>query len=223
MHIRVHTKNALDSSSDRRRHEATITLEISFFLWLKSLFVGLDLCVTSLMFPKEEPDEEPDAEQLNSKNDNESTKDHGDVSVSENNVGNKRHHKGRSPKTEKPKPLSDIELYGIQWDDETVVYPDGRKVSCHVLSRSNDAKVIDESHVSQLEQKADEAKSDNATPLVDEAKTVKDLMANDDAEQRSKSEENKEERNEIDFANPPHSNRWKARNLPPRKPFVPKY
>ena len=201
MHIRVHTKNALDSSSDRRRHEATITLEISFFLWLKSLFVGLDLCVTSLMFPKEEPDDE----QI--KSDNESMKDSGDASVSENNVGNKKH-RGRKSKTEKQNPLSDIDLYGIQWDDETVVYPDGRKVSCHVSSRSDDAKVIDESRVSQLEQKAGEA-----TSLVDEAKTGEDLMANDETEQR----------NEIDFANPPHSNRWKARNLPPRKPFIPKY
>lgn len=201
MHIRVHTKNALDSSSDRRRHEETITLEISFFLWLKSLFVGLDLCVTSLMFPKEEPDDE----QI--KSDNESMKDSGDASVSENNVGNKKH-RGRKSKTEKQNPLSDIDLYGIQWDDETVVYPDGRKVSCHVSSRSDDAKVIDESRVSHLEQKAGEA-----TSLVDEAKTGEDLMANDETEQR----------NEIDFANPPHSNRWKARNLPPRKPFIPKY
>ena len=197
MHIRVHTKNALDSSSDRRRHEATITLEISFFLWLKSLFVGLDLCVTSLMFPKEEPDDE----QI--KSDNESMKDSGDASVSENNVGNKKH-RGRKSKTEKQNPLSDIDLYGIQWDDETVVYPDGRKVPCHVSSRPNDAKVIDESRVSHLEQVAVEAKSDNATSLVDVFKTGED-------------------RNGIDFTNPPHSNRWKARNLPPRKPFIPKY
>lgn len=213
MHIRVHTKNALDSSSDRRRHEETITLEISFFLWLKSLFVGLDLCVTSLMFPKEEPD---DDEQI--KSNNESMKDSGDASVIENNVGNKKH-RGRKSKTEKQNPLSDIDLYGIQWDDETVVYPDGRKVPCHVSSRSNDAKVIDESRVSQLEQVAVEAKSDNATYLVDEFKTGDDLMENDETAQRNE----KEERNEIDFANPPHSNRWKARNLPPRKPFVPKY
>lgn len=212
MHIRVHTKNALDSSSDRRRHEATITLEISFFLWLKSLFVGLDLCVTSLMFPKEEPDDE----QI--KSDNESMKDSGDASVSENNVGNKKH-RGRKSKTEKRNPLSDIDLYGIQWDDETVVYPDGRKVSCHVSSRSNDAKVIDESRVSQIEQTSVEAKSDNATYLVDEFKTVEDSMANDETAQRNE----KEERNGIDFTNPPHSNRWKSRNLPPRKPFIPKY
>lgn len=218
MHIRVHTKNALDSSLDRRRHEETIILEISFFLWLKSLFVGLDLCVTSLMFPKEEPDDE----QTISDSCNESTKYSGDVSVSENNVGNKKHG-GRKSKTEKPKPLSDIDLYGIQWDDETVVYPDGRKVSCHVSSRSNDAKVIDESHVSSLEQKAVEATDDNETSLVDEVKTGEDLMANNETEQRNEKEETKEERNEIDFANPPHSNRWKARNLPPRKPFVPKY
>ena len=212
MHIRVHTKNALDSSSDRRRHEETITLEISFFLWLKSLFVGLDLCVTSLMFPKEEPDDE----QI--KSDNESMKDSGDASVSENNVGNKKH-RGRKSKTEKQNPLSDIDLYGIQWDDETVVYPDGRKVPCHVSSRLNDAKVIDESRVSQLEQVAVEAKSDNATSLVDEFKTGDDLMENDETAQRNE----KEERNEIDFTNPPHSNRWKSRNLPPRKPFIPKY
>lgn len=213
MHIRVHTKNALDSSSDRRRHEATITLEISFFLWLKSLFVGLDLCVTSLMFPKEESD---DDEQL--KSNNESVKDSGDASVIENNVGNKKH-RGRKSKTEKQNPLSDIDLYGIQWDDETVVYPDGRKVSCHVSSRPNDAKVIDESRVSQLEQTSVEAKSDNATYLVDEFKTGEDSMANDGTAQINE----KEERNEIDFTNPPHSNRWKARNLPPRKPFIPKY
>lgn len=213
MHIRVHTKNALDSSSDRRRHEATITLEISFFLWLKSLFVGLDLCVTSLMFPKEEPD---DDEQI--KSDNESMKDSGDASVIENNVGNKKH-RGRKSKTEKQNPLSDIDLYGIQWDDETVVYPDGRKVSCRVSSRPNDAKVIDESRVSQIGQIAVEAKSDNATSLVDEFKTGDDLMENDETAQINE----KEERNEIDFTNPPHSNRWKARNLPPRNPFIPKY
>ena len=212
MHIRVHTKNALDSSSDRRRHEATITLEISFFLWLKSLFVGLDLCVTSLMFPKEEPDDE----QI--KSDNEIMKDSGDASVSENNVGNKKH-RGRKSKTEKQNPLSDIDLYGIQWDDETVVYPDGRKVPCNVSSLPNDAKVIDESRVSQLEQTSVGAKSDNATSLVDEFKTGDDLMENDETSQRNE----KEERNEIDFTNPPHSNRWKARNLPPRKPFIPKY
>lgn len=212
MHIRVHTKNALDSSSDRRRHEATITLEISFFLWLKSLFVGLDLCVTSLMFPKEESDDE----QI--KSDNESMKDSGDASVIENNVGNKKH-RGRKSKTEKQNPLSDIDLYGIQWDDETVVYPDGRKVSCRVSSRPNDAKVIDESRVSQIGQIAVEAKSDNATSLVDEFKTGDDLMANDETAQINE----KEERNEIDFTNPPHSNRWKARNLPPRNPFIPKY
>lgn len=213
MHIRVHTKNALDSSSDRRRHEATITLEISFFLWLKSLFVGLDLCVTSLMFPKEESD---DDEQL--KSNNESVKDSGDASVIENNVGNKKH-RGRKSKTEKQNPLSDIDLYGIQWDDETVVYPDGRKVSCRVSSRPNDAKVIDESRVSQIGQIAVEAKSDNATSLVDEFKTGDDLMENDETAQINE----KEERNEIDFTNPPHSNRWKARNLPPRNPFIPKY
>ena len=212
MHIRVHTKNALDSSSDRRRHEETITLEISFFLWLKSLFVGLDLCVTSLMFPKEEPDDE----QI--KSDNESMKDSGDASVSENNVGNKKH-RGRKSKTEKQNQLSDIDLYGIQWDDETVVYPDGRKVPCHVSSLHNDAKVIDESRVSQLEQTSVGAKSDNATSLVDEFKTGEDSMANDETAQRNE----KEERNGIDFTNPPHSNRWKARNLPPRKPFIPKY
>lgn len=213
MHIRVHTKNALDSSSDRRRHEATITLEISFFLWLKSLFVGLDLCVTSLMFPKEESD---DDEQI--KSDNESVKDSGDASVIENNVGNKKH-RGRKSKTEKQNPLSDIDLYGIQWDDETVVYPDGRKVSCRVSSRPNDAKVIDESRVSQIGQVAVEAKSDNATSFVDEFKTGEDSMANDETAQINE----KEERNEIDFTNPPHSNRWKARNLPPRNPFIPKY
>lgn len=213
MHIRVHTKNALDSSSDRRRHEATITLEISFFLWLKSLFVGLDLCVTSLMFPKEESD---DDEQI--KSDNESMKDSGDASVIENNVGNKKH-RGRKSKTEKQNPLSDIDLYGIQWDDETVVYPDGRKVSCRVSSRPNDAKVIDESRVSQIGQVAVEAKSDNATSFVDEFKTGEDSMANDETAQINE----KEERNEIDFTNPPHSNRWKARNLPPRNPFIPKY
>lgn len=212
MHIRVHTKNALYSSSDRRRHEATITLEISFFLWLKSLFVGLDLCVTSLMFPKEESDDE----QI--KSDNESLKDSGDASVIENNVGNKKH-RGRKSKTEKQNPLSDIDLYGIQWDDETVVYPDGRKVSCRVSSRPNDAKVIDESRVSQIGQIAVEAKSDNATSLVDEFKTGDDLMENDETAQINE----KEERNEIDFTNPPHSNRWKARNLPPRNPFIPKY
>lgn len=212
MHIRVHTKNALDSSSDRRRHEATITLEISFFLWLKSLFVGLDLCVTSLMFPKEESDDE----QI--KSDNESLKDSGDASVIENNVGNKKH-RGRKSKTEKQNPLSDIDLYGIQWDDETVVYPDGRKVSCRVSSRPNDAKVIDEYRVSQIGQIAVEAKSDNATSLVDEFKTGEDSMANDETAQINE----KEERNEIDFTNPPHSNRWKARNLPPRNPFIPKY
>lgn len=212
MHIRVHTKNALDSSSDRRRHEATITLEISFFLWLKSLFVGLDLCVTSLMFPKEESDDEQ------VKSDNESVKDSGDASVIENNVGNKKH-RGRKSKTEKQNPLSDIGLYGIQWDDETVVYPDGRKVSCRVSSRPNDAKVIDESRVSQIGQIAVEAKSDNATSLVDEFKTGDDLMENDETAQINE----KEERNEIDFTNPPHSNRWKARNLPPRNPFIPKY
>lgn len=212
MHIRVHTKNALDSSSDRRRHEATITLEISFFLWLKSLFVGLDLCVTSLMFPKEESDDE----QI--KSDNESVKDSGDASVIENNVGNKKH-RGRKSKTEKQNPLSDIDLYGIQWDDETVVYPDGRKVSCRVSSRPNDAKVIDESRVSQIGQVAVEAKSDNATSFVDEFKTGEDSMANDETAQINE----KEERNEIDFTNPPHSNRWKARNLPPRNPFIPKY
>lgn len=212
MHIRVHTKNALDSSSDRRRHEETITLEISFFLWLKSLFVGLDLCVTSLMFPKEEPDDE----QI--KSDNESMKDSGDASVSENNVGNKKH-RVRKSKTEKQNPLSDIDLYGIQWDDETVVYPDGRKVSCRVSSRSNDAKVIDEYRVSQIGQIAVEAKSYNATYLVDEFKTGEDSMANDETAQINE----KEERNEIDFTNPPHSKRWKARNLPPRKPFIPKY
>lgn len=212
MHIRVHTKNALDSSSDRRRHEATITLEISFFLWLKSLFVGLDLCVTSLMFPKEEQDDE----QI--KSDNESMKDSGDASVSENNVGNKKH-RVRKSKTEKQNPLSDIDLYGIQWDDETVVYPDGRKVPCHVSSLHSDAKVIDESRVSQLEQTSVGAKSDNATSLVDEFKTGDDLMENDETSQRNE----KEERNEIDFTNPPHSNRWKSRNLPPRKPFIPKY
>lgn len=212
MHIRVHTKNALDSSSDRRRHEATITLEISFFLWLKSLFVGLDLCVTSLMFPKEESDDE----QI--KSDNESVKDSGDASVIENNVGNKKH-RGRKSKTEKQNPLSDIDLYGIQWDDETVVYPDGRKVSCRVSSRPNDAKVIDESRVSQIGQVAVEAKSDNATSIVDEFKTGEDSMANDETAQINE----KEERNEIDFTNPPHSNRWKARNLPPRNPFIPKY
>ena len=212
MHIRVHTKNALDSSSDRRRHEATITLEISFFLWLKSLFVGLDLCVTSLMFPKEEQDDE----QI--KSNNESMKDSGDASVSENNVGNKKH-RVRKSKTEKQNPLSDIDLYGIQWDDETVVYPDGRKVPCHVSSLHSDAKVIDESRVSQLEQTSVGAKSDNATSLVDEFKTGDDLMENDETSQRNE----KEERNEIDFTNPPHSNRWKSRNLPPRKPFIPKY
>ena len=212
MHIRVHTKNALDSSSDRRRHEATITLEISFFLWLKSLFVGLDLCVTSLMFPKEEQADE----QI--KSNNESMKDSGDASVSENNVGNKKH-RGRKSKTEKQNPLSDIDLYGIQWDDETVVYPDGRKVPCHVSSLHSDAKVIDESRVSQLEQTSVGAKSDNATSLVDEFKTGDDLMENDETSQRNE----KEERNEIDFTNPPHSNRWKSRNLPPRKPFIPKY
>ena len=212
MHIRVHTKNALDSSSDRRRHEETITLEISFFLWLKSLFVGLDLCVTSLMFPKEEPDDE----QI--KSDNESMKDSGDASVSENNVGNKKH-RGRKSKTEKQNQLSDIDLYGIQWDDETVVYTDGRKVPCHVSSLHNDAKVIDESRVSQLEQTSVGAKSDNATSIVDVFKTGEDSMANDETAQRNE----KEERNGIDFTNPPHSNRWKSRNLPPRKPFIPKY
>lgn len=170
------------------------------------------MCVTSLMFPKEEPDDE----QI--KSDNESMKDSGDASVSENNVGNKKH-RGRKSKTEKQNPLSDIDLYGIQWDDETVVYPDGRKVSCHVSSLPNDVKVIDESRVSPLEQTSVEAKSDNATSLVDEFKTGDDLMENDETAQRNE----KEERNEIDFANPPHSNRWKARNLPPRKSFIPKY
>lgn len=208
MKIRLHLDNRMCVGSELH-HVDTVVIEVSFLMWLKAFFFGLDLCATSLMFPKLKPDESvsddlsdevPEIKvipehvppvSLKSENIKESS-----VSVSQKQA---RPCKGRTKKKQDKTPvMNDAAVFGVQMDDNTIVFPDGRT---ETLTSSSVHKVADKTE--NTPSKSDEDIKDKNTST--QSKSV-DVQTQTQVKDKV----------EIDFKNPPHSPRWKPRNLPPR-------
>lgn len=258
MKIRLHLDNRMGVGSELP-HVDTVVVKVSFLMWLKALFFGLDLCVTSLMFPKLNPEEhdepeghvEPDgydepeermesdehnkpevhveldepeeckvSEELVSddmSNDDMSnevpeievvpeqvqheslkSEDIKDLATSVSQKSSRSRKERTKKKQDKTSVMDDVAVFGVQMDDNTIVFQDGRT---ETITSSPVRKVDNNSDNTQFkldEDIKDKTTSTQSMSVVMQAQTpVSDKV-------------------EIDFTNPPHSPRWKPRNLPPR-------
>ena len=210
MKIRLHLDNRMCVGSELH-HVDTVVIEVSFLMWLEAFFFGLDLCATSLMFPKLKPDE-PVSDDI--------SKDVPEIKVipghvppvplkseipkaSSVSVSQKQTTRSRNSRTKKKQDktpvMSDAAVFGVQMDDNTIVFPDGRT---ETLMSSPVQNIADNTDVHPV--KSDEDVKDNKDALTQS----KPVDVQTQAQVNGKVE--------IDFKNPPHSPRWKPRNLPPR-------
>lgn len=197
MQIRVHVKNRMEVSDSSRCQESyTQVVVISFWLWIKSLVFGLDLTVSAWSFPYDAATDEDKVVQNPA------------ASEKDSSVHKRKSRRTKSKLTRADKSVSEEELFGIQWDDYTVVYPtsmDGVGVDIKALRTHSTYTPIQtrKEDTSSLKREVhSEKKSELNTPVLEAGSTS-------------------ESEYPIDFKNPPHSSRWKARNLPPRKPYIP--
>jgi hypothetical protein len=197
MKIRLHIDNQMCIGSGLH-HTDTVVMEVSFFMWLKAFFFGLDLCCTSLMFPKLETDKDSHTNEIKPllRPTSKATPYCSEpCKVETKRVG---HKKTKSKKTDKVA-HNDADVFGIQFDDNTVVFPDGRK------------EVITSSPVPEHDLKANHVTDEDIKELPNQPSSVQpSTLINLVQHVQS------EDKVEIDFRNPPHSPRWKPRNLPPR-------
>lgn len=197
MKIRLHIDNQMCIGSGLH-HTDTVVMEVSFFMWLKAFFFGLDLCCTSLMFPKLETDKDSHTNEIKPLLRQTSTATL--FRSEQHKVETKRvgHKKTRQKKTDKVV-HNDADVFGIQFDDNTVVFPDGRK------------EVITSSPVPEHELKATHVTGEDVNELPNQPSFVQPSTLTNLVQHVQS-----EDKVEIDFRNPPHSPRWKPRNLPPR-------
>ena len=97
----------------------------------------------------------------------------------------------------------------MQWDDYTVVYPSRQA--------SDSSKSLKE--FSTYKTRAD-SPSDPLMPTKVVSKPSSETETMSDTYRHVDGVPVVEKTEPIDFKNPPHSARWKARNLPPRKPYT---
>lgn len=215
MQIRIHIKSTSDVLANHTcQDEGVYLITVSFWLWLKSLFCGLDLTLNALTFalPKPEGSAVKESNALSSSVNHDSPRSEkvtgGDASDMPNKP--KKSAKGkRKVNSEKFPTPTEEEIFGVQWDDYTVVYPSRQA--------SDSSKSLKE--FSTYKTRTD-SQRDPMMPTKVVSKPSSETETMSDTYRHVDGVPVLEKTEPIDFKNPPHSARWKARNLPPRKPYT---
>ena len=215
MQIRIHIKSTSDVLANHTcQDEGVYLITVSFWLWLKSLFCGLDLTLNALTFalPKPEGSDVKEYKALSSSVNHHTPNSEKDTEQhhSDNPDKPKKSAKGkRKVKSENLPTPTEEEIFGVQWDDYTVVYPSRQA--------SDSSKSLKE--FSTYKPRTDlQTDSVMSTKVVSKPSSETETMS--DTYRHVDGVPVLEKTEPIDFKNPPHSARWKARNLPPRKPYT---
>ena len=215
MQIRIHIKSTSDVLTNHTcQDEGVYLITVSFWLWLKSLFCGLDLTLNALTFalPKPEGSAVKESSSLSSSVNPDSPRSEKVTGEDTSDIPNKpkKNAKGkRKVKSENLPTPTEEEIFGVQWDDYTVVYPSRQAVdSSKSLKEFSTYKTRTDSPSDPLMPTKVVSKPSSETETMSETYRHVDAVP-----VLTKPEP-------IDFKNPPHSARWKARNLPPRKPYT---
>ena len=215
MQIRIHIKSTSDVLTNHTcQDEGVYLITVSFWLWLKSLFCGLDLTLNALTFalPKPEGSAVKESSSLSSSVNPDSPRSEKVTGEDTSDIPNKpkKNAKGkRKSKSETLPTQTEEEIFGVQWDDYTVVYPSRQASdSSKSLKEFSTYKTRTDSPIDSVIPTKVVSKPSSET------ETMSDTYRHaDEVPVLTKPEP-------IDFKNPPHSARWKARNLPPRKPYT---
>ena len=215
MQIRIHIKSTSDVLANHTcQDEGVYLITVSFWLWLKSLFCGLDLTLNALTFalPKPEGSAVKESSSLSSSVNPDSPRSEKVTGEDTSDIPNKpkKNAKGkRKSKSETLPTQTEEEIFGVQWDDYTVVYPSRQASdSSKSLKEFSTYKTRTDSPIDSVIPTKVVSKPSSET------ETMSDTYRHaDEVPVLTKPEP-------IDFKNPPHSARWKARNLPPRKPYT---
>ena len=215
MQIRIHIKSTSDVLANHTcQDEGVYLITVSFWLWLKSLFCGLDLTLNALTFalPKPEGSAVKESNALSSSVNPDSPRSEKVTGEDTSDIPNKpkKNAKGkRKVKSENLPTPTEEEIFGVQWDDYTVVYP-SRQASdtSKSLKEFSTYKTRTDSPIDSVIPTKVVSKPSSETETMSETYRHADAVP-----VLTKPEP-------IDFKNPPHSARWKARNLPPRKPYT---
>ena len=215
MQIRIHIKSTSDVLTNHTcQDEGVYLITVSFWLWLKSLFCGLDLTLNALTFalPKPEGSAVKESSSLSSSVNPDSPRSEKVTGEDTSDIPNKpkKNAKGkRKVKSENLPTPTEEEIFGVQWDDYTVVYP-SRQASdtSKSLKEFSTYKTRTDSPIDSVIPTKVVSKPSSETETMSETYRHVDAVP-----VLTKPEP-------IDFKNPPHSARWKARNLPPRKPYT---
>ena len=215
MQIRIHIKSTSDVLANHTcQDEGVYLITVSFWLWLKSLFCGLDLTLNALTFalPKPEGSAVKESNALSSSVNHDSTRSEKVTGEDVSDMPNKpkKSAKGkRKVKSENLSTQTEEEIFGVQWDDYTVVYPSRQA--------SDSSKSLKE--FSTYKTRTD-SPSDPLMPTKADSKPSSAIETTFGTYSPVEGVPVLEKTEPIDFKNPPHSARWKARNLPPRKPYT---
>lgn len=216
MQIRIHIKSTSDVLANHTcQDEGVYLITVSFWLWLKSLFCGLDLTLNALTFalPKPEGSAVKESNAMSSSVNHDSPRSEKVTGEGVSDMPNKskKSAKGkREVKSEKLPTPTEEEIFGVQWDDYTVVYP-----SRQASDSSNSLKEFS-TYKPRTDPQTDSVMSTKVVSKPSSAieTTFGTYSTGDGVPVLDKTEP-------IDFRNPPHSARWKTRNLPSRKPYIP--
>ena len=216
MQIRIHIKSTSDVLENHTcQDEGVYLITVSFWLWLKSIFCGLDLTLNTLTFALPKPEESS-----GKGSDTKSSPVNHDPTRCEKVTGEdisdmpkktKKNAKGkRKSKIETLPSPTEEEIFGVQWDDYTVVYPSSKSLdSSKSLKEFSTYKPRTDSQIDSVMSTKEDSKPSSATETTFGTYSTGDVVPVLDKTEL------------IDFRNPPHSARWKSRNLPPRKPYIP--
>lgn len=240
------------SGKDALSQTTVLTVVVSFIAWLKALVLGLDLTVTTMCFPSQKDNDAKDDKGTEKNDDvsvlscpvNETescpdvpkepsvtdtaevpspsvanaVEDVQDKAVSKRKRGgakktSERSAKGRTAKdssrAKKKEKKSEADVFGIQWDDDTIIY-DMDKIS----EKGWGIMAEDYQEATDTPQRSDDVETQEHGQNACQDEPV--------MEAQEKSPMYESVTQAIDYTNPPHSTRWKKRNLPPRKPYVPR-
>lgn len=114
-----------------------------------------------------------------------------------------------SSRAKKREKKSEADVFGIQWDDDTIIY-DMDKIS----EKGWGIMAEDYPEASGTPQRSDGAETQEHEQDAAQDEPVMEAQENSPMFESVTQT--------IDYTNPPHSTRWKKRNLPPRKPYVPR-
>lgn len=216
MQIRIHIKSTSDVLANHTcQDEGVYLITVSFWLWLKSIFCGLDLTLNALTFaiPKPEESAVKESNVLSSSVNHDSPRSEKVTGEDTSDMPKKpkKSAKGkRKIKSETLPTQTEEEIFGVQWDDYTVVYPSRQASdSSKSLKEFSTYKTRTDSPSDPLmPTKVVSKPSSETETMADTYRHVDEVPVLEKAEP-------------IDFKNPPHSARWKSRNLPPREPYIP--